>query len=132
MKVPTLIQLRAFIKKNRISGDWTYWSRIGSGTEIENYFSGNCAYASSALARMLKFPRYTITRGWYTRAEGIRKTDYTWIRNSEGHIAHSWLEYEGTIIDATWWQFHPGREARIYVFAPTNSEYYHYHTKDPR
>ena len=120
--IPTLSKVRTYVKKNRISGCWDSWKRK-NGDSVENFFAGNCHHASNALSEMLVGSRRLVTRGWYTDTEAL-KDDPTWIRNKEGHIGHSWVEYEGKIIDPTWWAFHPGEPVKVYVFDIDDPRYH--------
>ena len=125
--IPQLPKLRTYVKKNNIRGDWNYWKRP-NGNPIENFFAGNCHFASNALSEMLVGNKTLVVRGWYTDTKAL-DGDPTWICNEEGHIGHSWLEYEGKIIDPTWWAFHPGEPVKVYVFEGNDPRY---HTRGAR
>jgi len=101
----------------------------------EGVFFGQCEYAATAVSEMLtrtgkNIPykgvgRYTSVkwhlrkRGWYT---GTSEGCANWTTNEQGHIAHSWVVFNGKIIDPTWWAFGDG-ETRVYVFDANDPRY---------
>jgi hypothetical protein len=121
MKLPTLSKLREHILKEKLTGHWGFFG--GGLTDVNaRFFQGNCHYASVALSLLLTDSGRFVERGWYTEVNALRHDD-SWIRNRDGHIAHSWIEYKGKIIDPTWWAFHPGEEVKIYTFSIKDKRY---------
>lgn len=129
VRVPSLAELKQYCES-----DYTGWTR-GFGIwgdayqdPLKRYFTGGCHYASCALADMMGLRQWPhVTRGWYTETQHV--DDIGWIRNGDGHIAHSWLTVGDKIIDPTWWAFHDPMPAAVYVFDADNQRY---HTKDPK
>lgn len=117
-KLPTLSQLRAHIKRHGWNGAW--FTRNMSVREV---FEGQCEYASTSLSEMLTADNEST--GWRLRVRGWYSGEITAIRPSHGasnfkpgdttRHAHSWVVFNGKIIDPTWWQFTNARPA-IYVF----------------
>lgn len=121
MKIPTLTEVRKFVLKEHLNGDWDYWGK--GDRSLESFFQGNCHYASKAISLMLT-GHTSVVRGWYIDT-GALGSDNSWIRNRYDHIAHSWVELEGRIIDPTWWAFYPGeKRVKVYTF-PLDDRRYH-------
>jgi hypothetical protein len=115
LKIPTLTQLRQHIRKHGWNGrDFT------SRDSNHDVFDGQCEYASTSLSEMLtgKPMNWSLrVRGWYSgdlsrcaNKPGCDKHVFT-----EAKHCHSWVEFEGKIIDPTYWQF-AGDTPKIYVF----------------
>lgn len=126
MKLPSLTELRLYVLREKLAGYWDRWPR-NHGRINEDFFGGNCHYASRALSLFLTGSTRHLVRGWYTDTKAL-KHDHTWIRNSAGHIGHTWMQFDGKIIDPTWWAFHPGQPIKIYEFAIGDKRY---HTRKP-
>ena len=122
-KMPTLAQLKDFIVKHDLYGNWGLWGKAWQNSE-ERFFQGNCHYASVALSEYLMESRRLVVRGWYTDVAMLANED-GWIRNNDGHIGHSWIVYNGKIIDPTWWAFYPHKEeGAIYQHDKSDPRYH--------
>lgn len=121
--IPTLAALRAHIKKNHIDGEWGRWRREWHEDDsVGGYFYGNCHYASVALADYLRISHhYCVVRGYYRDVNHVKELG--WIRNSDGHIGHTWVEFEGMLFDPTWWAFYPGQKSKVYQFVVGDLRY---------
>jgi hypothetical protein len=94
----------------------------------EGVFFGQCEYTATAVSEMLTgtgkngkpVDWHLRKRGWYS---GPSDSCFgNWTTNKQGHVAHSWVVFEGKIIDPTWWSFE-GEEVRVYVFDATDPRY---------
>jgi hypothetical protein len=117
-KIPSLTALRKHIKKHG-------WNACSGNTKtLRDMFEGQCEYASTSLSEMLTGD--STSAGWSLRVRGWYCGEITAIRPSDGSSnfkpgshgtkhAHSWVVFEGKIIDPTWWQFTDERP-KVYVF----------------
>jgi len=118
--IPTLREIRLHIMKHAWNG-----GECEPRMDNEQVFGGQCEYASTAISEILTG---TGLRGkpvdWSLRVRGWYSGDLSAITArsacdehafSEGRHPHSWVEYNGKIYDATYWQF-AGDEVRVYVF----------------
>jgi hypothetical protein len=122
--VPTLRDLRRHISKNAWNG--RYFSSRDSNFDV---FTGQCEYASTAMSELLTETGIKERdkgtgadwslriRGWYSGAMSLAKEHHSCDDHAfrYGKHCHSWVEYKGVIIDATFWQF-DGDPVRVYVF----------------
>ena len=120
MKIPSLTQIRRHIRKNAWNGrDFT------SGDSNREVFTGMCEYASTALSEMLTGTGFENGDcDWSLRIRGWYKGDISALLThphadqsqvAQGKYMHSWVVYEGKIIDPTWWQFTDSKPG-VYVF----------------
>lgn len=99
---PNLTELRKHIRRE----GWNGGSLQGSNRDV---FAGMCEYASTSLSEMLTGEEGNWSlrvRGWYTGdCSALRgKPGAQFSETREGH-PHSWVVFNGKIIDPTWWQF---------------------------
>jgi len=118
----SLYAIRQHITEHAWNGD-----ECTPGMDNEGVFYGQCEYASTAISEMLtgtgkngKPVNWSLRkRGWYS---GENSGCGNWTTNDHGHIAHSWVVFEGKIIDPTWWAFGEG-ETRVYIFEANDPRY---------
>lgn len=118
--IPTLFEIRKHITEYAWNG-----GECLPSMDNELVFEGQCEYASTAISEILtgtgknfKHVDWSLRiRGWYTGDLSAVKNHHACDPNAftEDKHCHSWVEYGGKIIDATWWQF-GGDEVRVYVF----------------
>jgi hypothetical protein len=119
-KIPTLTEFRQHIRKYGWNGQY-FTSKMSN----EMVFAGQCEYASTSLSELLTGIGNVHQAGdWSLRVRGWFSGDLSAILDSpgcdehaktEGKHCHSWVEFEGKIIDPTFWQF-AGERPRVFVF----------------
>lgn len=124
--IPTLYEIRKHITDHAWNGDDCL-----PGMSNEDVFSGQCEYASTAVSEMLTGTgKNGKPVNWSLRVRGWYYGDLSVIADQPGcdrHVAsgkhcHSWVEYNGKIIDPTFWQF-AGDEVRVYIFEVGDPRY---------
>ncbi len=122
----TLTAIRKHIKRNA----WNGRSFVSSDKNAD-VFHGMCEYAATAISEMLtdtgglnnnEHADWSLrVRGWYTGQ--VEPGTGDWIRNQNGiGVAHSWVVFEGKIIDPTCWAF-DNSKPRVYIFDANDPRY---------
>jgi hypothetical protein len=107
----TLTAIRKHIRR----AGWNGRDFIARDSNRDVFF-GQCEYASTSVSEMLTGVdgRWSLrVRGWYTGPVTVG-ADWGWHPRGQG-VAHSWVVYNGKIIDPTWWAFENAKPA-VYVF----------------